>query len=211
MELRIEGFNDGDWIPERFAFGAPHAEQHMQFGGNRNPGLSWQGMPDGTASLVLLCYDDDVPARPDDVNQEGRTIAEDFERTRFYHWVMVDVAPDLKSIAEGSVCDGVTPGGKKNPPSPGQARQGLNDYTSFMGDDPEMGGRYFGYDGPCPPWNDERMHHYHFVLLATDLKHCPVEGEFGGADVEKALEGHVLDRAEVMGRYSLYPPLIKNR
>jgi len=49
------------------------------------------------------------------------------------------------------------------------------------------------------------------VLLATDLKHCPVEGEFGGADVEKALEGHVLDRAEVMGRYSLYPPLIKNR
>ena len=211
MELRIEGFKDGDWIPERFAFGAPHPEQHMQFGGNRNPGLEWRDVPEGTASLVLLCYDDDVPARADDVNQEDRTIPEDFERTRFYHWVMVDMAPDLKSIAEGAVCDGVTPKGKTNPPAPGNARQGLNDYTGFMAGDPELGGEYFGYDGPCPPWNDERMHHYQFVLFATDLDRCPVEGKFGGADVEKALDGHVLAKASVTGRYSLYPPLLKNR
>lgn len=209
MELKIDGLNDGDWMPERFAFAVPHAEQHMQFGANRNPGLEWRDAPEDTASFVLLCYDDDVPARPDDVNQEGRTIPEDFERTRFYHWVMVDIAPELKAIAEGSVCDGVTPGGKNNPPAPGSARQGINDYTGFMAGDPELGGTYKGYDGPCPPWNDERMHHYHFVLMATDLEKCPVDGDFGGAEVEKALAGHVLARAEVSGLFSLYPPLLK--
>lgn len=211
MELKIDGIIDGDWIPERFAFAIPDAEQHMQLGRNRNPGLEWRDAPEGTASFVLLCHDDDVPARPDDVNQEGRTIPEDFQRTRFYHWVMVDIARDLRSIAEASVSDGVTAGGKRNPPAPRNARQGLNDYTGFLAGDEEMGGEYYGYDGPCPPWNDERMHHYHFVLLATDLAHCPVEGSFGGADVEKALEGHVLARAEVTGRYSLYPPLIAKR
>ncbi len=211
MQLKIEGFSDGDWIPERFAFAAPHAEQHMQFAANRNPGLSWSDLPADTASLVVLCYDDDVPARADDVNQEDRTIPRDFERTRFYHWSLVDLSPEENGIAEGSVSDGVTQGGKRNPPAPGGARQGLNDYTAFMDGDPDLGGKYYGYDGPCPPWNDERMHRYHFVLYATDLDKLPVEGDFRGSDVEKALEGHVLAEAEVTGLYSLYPPLLKGR
>lgn len=209
MHLKIEGFSDGDWIPERFAFAAPHPDQHMQFAANRNPGLSWQDVPSETASLALLCYDDDVPARADDVNRADRTIAKDFERTRFYHWTLVDLAASLDHIAEGSVSDGVTPKGKRNPPAPGHARQGLNDYTGFMAGDAEMGGQYFGYDGPCPPWNDERMHHYHFVLYATDLKKCPVDGDFTGSEVEAALKDHMLATAEVMGRYSLYPPLLQ--
>jgi len=211
MQLQTDGFSDGDWLPQRLAFAAPHPEQHMQFADNLNPALGWRDLPGDTASLVLLCYDDDVPARPDDVNQEDRTIPRDFDRTRFYHWVMVDLSPELDHIAEGSVSNGVTRGGKRNPPAPGNARQGLNDYTQFMAGDPDLGGKYYGYDGPCPPWNDERMHHYHFVLYATDLDTCPVEGEFTGGDVEKALEGHVLAQAEVTGLYSLYPPLLKNR
>ena len=211
MELKMEGFANGDWIPERFAFAAPHSEQHMQFSANRNPGLSWSAVPAKTASLVLLCHDDDVPARADDVNRTDRTIAHDFERTRFYHWVLVDLDPDLGHITEGSVSDGVTRGGKHNPSAPGAARQGRNNYTDFMAGDTEMGGQYFGYDGPCPPWNDERMHHYHFVLHATDLKRCPVTAPFTGASVETAIRGHLLATVEVTGRYSLYPPLLENR
>lgn len=210
MQLEIEGFSDGDWIPEQFAFAAPHPEQHMHFAANRNPGLSWHDVPEKTASLVLLCYDDDVPARADDVNQPDRTIAKDFERTRFYHWTMVDLDADLDHIAEGSVSNGVTLKGKRNPPAPNHARQGLNDYTGFMAGNAEMGGRYFGYDGPCPPWNDERMHYYHFVLYATDLERCPVEGDFTGSEVEQAIKGHILSKAEVTGRYSLYPPLLQS-
>ena len=211
MKLKVEGLNDGDWIPQRFAFAAPDPRQHMRFADNRNPGLSWRDVPQGTASLVLLCYDDDVPARPDDVNREDRTIAENFERIRFYHWIMVDIAPGIKSVAEGSISDGVTPRGKRNPPAPGTARQGLNDYTGFMAGDAEMGGEYFGYDGPCPPWNDERMHHYHFVLHATDLKRCPVEDPFTGGAVEAAIKGHILATTAVTGRYSLYPPLLASQ
>ena len=68
-----------------------------------------------------------------------------------------------------------------------------------------MAGQYFGYDGPCPPWNDERLHHYHFVLYATDLARCPVEGAFTGQQVRTALAGHVLAEAKLTGTYSLNP------
>ena len=70
-----------------------------------------------------------------------------------------------------------------------------------------MGGQYFGYDGPCPPWNDSIVHHYHFVLYATDLRRCPVEGAFTGADVERALEGHVLSEVQITGTYTLNPDI----
>ena len=50
-----------------------------------------------------------------------------------------------------------------------------------------MEGQYFGYDGPCPPWNDSRVHHYQFRLLALDLPRCPVEGIFTGPQVLAAV------------------------
>ena len=70
---------------------------------------------------------------------------------------------------------------------------------------PPWKGQWFGYDGPCPPWNDELLHHYHFVLYATDLARCPVEGAFTGAQVEAAIKGHVLAEARLTGTYSLNP------
>jgi hypothetical protein len=97
--------------------------------------------------------------------------------------------------------------GRRNPPGPAGSRQGLNDYTLWFAGDADMDGKYYGYDGPCPPWNDERLHHYDFVLLATDLARCPVDGEFTGPDVRKALEGHVLAEAKLTGTYSLNPSL----
>ena len=95
--------------------------------------------------------------------------------------------------------------GKQSPAGPAGARQGINDYTLWFGGDAAMGGQYFGYDGPCPPWNDELLHHYHFVLLATDLARCPVDGAFTGAQVRAAVEGHVLAEARLTGTYSLNP------
>ena len=32
-----------------------------------------------------------------------------------------------------------------------------------------MFGDYYGYDGPCPPWNDELVHRYVFTLYALDV------------------------------------------
>lgn len=205
MQLEVEGITDQQPIPERFAFGVKDAEAHVALGANRNPAVRWSGLPDGTRSLVLICVDVDVPTRPDDVNQEGRTVPADLPRANFYHWVMVDIAASCRGIAEAECSDGVTARGKTAPAGPAGSRQGRNDYTGWFEGDPDMAGVYLGYDGPCPPWNDSIPHHYHFVLYATDLERCPVEDGFQGADVEAAIEGHVLERVSVTGVYTLNP------
>jgi Raf kinase inhibitor-like YbhB/YbcL family protein len=205
MKLIVEGFEDGGAIPEKFAFGAPDPDDHVRLSDNLNPGIRWEDVPDGTKTLALICVDSDVPTDPEDVNQEGRTVPASLLRARFYHWVIVDLPPGLKGITEGECSRGVTARGKQSPYGPEGSRQGRNDYTLWFEGDPDMGGIYLGYDGPCPPWNDSIPHHYHFVLYATDLERCPVEGAFTALDVETVLAGHVLARAEVTGVYSLNP------
>ena len=177
----------------------------MKLGPNHNPALNWSDVPAGARSLVLLCIDVDVPTSLENFNKEGRSIAADLPRTDSSHWVMVDIPPTDGGVGEGECSDGIVAGGKKNPPGPPGSRQGINDYTNFMASDPDMRGDYYGYEGPCPPWNDERVHHYHFRLYATDLERCPVEGRFTAADVQAAIAGHVLAQAELVGTYSLNP------
>jgi phosphatidylethanolamine-binding protein (PEBP) family uncharacterized protein len=72
-----------------------------------------------------------------------------------------------------------------------------------------MSGDYFGYDGPCPPWNDSIVHHYVFTLYALDVDRVPVEGKFTGTDALKAIDGHTLAKASVTGTYTLNPRLAK--
>jgi Raf kinase inhibitor-like YbhB/YbcL family protein len=205
MKLYVEGIDDGRPIPEKFAFGVQDPEQHVRLGENLNPAIRWTDLPAGTKSLVLICVDTDVPTKPDDVNQEGRTVPASLPRGRFYHWLMVDLPPELDGIAEGECSRGVTARGKQSPEGPEGSRQGRNDYTAWFEGDKDMSGIYLGYDGPCPPWNDSIPHHYHFVLYATDLERCPVEGAFAPEDVETALVGHTLAEAKVTGIYSLNP------
>jgi Raf kinase inhibitor-like YbhB/YbcL family protein len=192
-------------IPEDFAFGAPDAATHVRLSGNRNPHLRWTGVPSTARSLVLICVDTDVPTRPDDVNQEGRVVPADLPRTDFFHWVMVDIPPTVTEIKAGSCSDGVVPHGKQAPPGPAGSRQGINDYTSWFAGDPGMSGKWFGYDGPCPPWNDSLLHHYHFILCATDLPRCPVDGDFTGQQVRQAIANHILAEAKLTGTYALNP------
>ena len=205
MNLTSESFENDGRIPDRCAFGVADPDEHMKLGANRNPQLSWEGIPDGTRSLVLMCVDVDVPSSADDINQEGKTIAAELPRVDFTHWVMIDIKPEDGSVDEGMCSEGVTPGGKIAPVGPDGSRQGINDYTNFLAGDPDMGGQYLGYDGPCPPWNDERLHHYHFILFATDLPDCPVPDSFTGDDVKRALESHVLAESRLVGTYSLNP------
>ena len=68
-----------------------------------------------------------------------------------------------------------------------------------------MGGDYGGYDGPCPPWNDSIMHHYHFTVYALDIASLNLEGSFTGAEALEAMEGHVLAKESHIGTYSLNP------
>lgn len=205
MQLTSDCLADNAVIPQRCAFGIIDPASHVRLSDNRNPSLAWRDVPDGTKTFVLLCLDPDVPSRPDDVNQEGRTVPADLPRVDFSHWVMVDIPANVREIAEGACSDSISAGGKTDPKGPSGSRQGRNDYTAWFEGDPDMAGIYLGYDGPCPPWNDSIVHRYQFTVYATDLERCPVEGAFSAQDVLNAIEGHILDQATLTGRYSLNP------
>lgn len=205
MELSTSAFANLGAIPAEFAFCAMDAVAHATLSANRNPDFRWTGLPAGTKSLTLVCHDPDVPSRGDDVNQEGRTVPASLARVDFFHWVLVDLPPDTPAIARGEFSDGVTARGKPGPHALRDARQGTNDYTGWFAGDKDMAGNYFGYDGPCPPWNDEIPHCYIFTLYALDVPRLATTGVFTGADVRAAMAGHVLGTASVTGRYTLNP------
>ncbi len=217
MRLWSDSLTDGGVIVPRCAFGVIDPLTHIALSANRNPHLAWDDVPAGTQSLALFCIDIDAPAVGTDVNQVGRTVAEALPRTEFFHWTLVDIPAALKSITEGMFSDMVTPGGKPGPQVPfaikngteHQLRQGLNDYTGWFATDPDMAGQYFGYDGPCPPWNDLRVHRYLFRLYALDVAQLPIDGDFTGLEARQAIHGHILDEAQVLGIYSLHPDVAK--
>jgi len=208
MKLTSTSFRHNERIPGRCAFGIPDGTGHMKLGENRSPQLSWSGIPQGAKSLVLTCIDVDVPSSLENFNKDGKVISRKLPRVEFVHWVMVDIPAGDGGVAEGECSSGITARGKRSPPGPVGSRQGLNDYTGFMASDPEMEGDYFGWEGPCSPWNDELEHRYHFTLYATDLAKCPVSGRFTAAEVLKAIEGHVLDKATLTGTYTLNPDML---
>ena len=205
MKLQSSSFADGGVIPVEHAFCAPDPKSHVTLSKNRNPHLAWSEVPMGTKSLAIVCHDPDVPSRGDDVNQEGRIVSRTLPRVDFFHWVLVDLPAAVVGVTAGEFSSSVTARGKPGPRAPHGARQGINDYTGWFASDPEMAGDYYGYDGPCPPWNDELPHRYVFTVFALDVAKLPVEGRFGGADVRKAVKGHVLAEAAITGRYTLNP------
>jgi Raf kinase inhibitor-like YbhB/YbcL family protein len=207
MRLWSDSFADGSRIPGEYAFAVIDPAQHVRLSANRNPHLAWTEAPTGTRSFAVICHDLDVPSRPDDVNQEGREIPGSLPRVDFFHWVLVDVPASVSAIDAGAYSREVTPRGKGGPAAPNGTRQGVNDYTAWFSGDHDMEGDYYGYDGPCPPWNDSVVHHYVFTVHALDLERVPLDGRFTGAEVRKAIEGHVLASASITGTYTLNPRL----
>jgi phosphatidylethanolamine-binding protein (PEBP) family uncharacterized protein len=205
MRIWSTSFPAEQAIPERYALGKPHPTQHAQASDNVSPHLAWSELPPGTASLVLICHDRDAPSRRDDANKEGRVVPADLPRVDFFHLVMVDLPATPGSFAEGELSRGVIPHGKPGPAGPRGTRIGVNDYTGWFKGDPAMEGQYFGYDGPWPPWNDTRIHHYIFNLYALDVPRTAVDGVFTGAQVRHAITGHVLAEATYAGTYTINP------
>lgn len=208
MKLDSDSFKDGQPIPADFAFGQPAPDGPFMPAGNRNPHLAWSQAPAGTRSFVITCIDDDVPTVPETVNRDDCSVPADQPRGRFVHWLLADVPATINELAAGSCSQGITARGKGTPAGPAGSRQGVNDYTGWFANDPDMAGDYLGYDGPCPPWNDERIHHYTFRLHALDVER--LEGlpeRFTLADLDAAMAGHVLAQAELTGTYTMNPDL----
>jgi hypothetical protein len=202
MKLWSDAFAHGTPIPAEFAFGKPDATEPMALSSNRSPPLAWSGVPAGAKSLVLLCHDPDVPTKPDDVNQQGRRVPADLPRFSFFHWVLVDLPASLSSLPAGQGSEGIQAGGKPGPAAR-TGRHGINDYSLWFANDAQMKGDYYGYDGPCPPWNDTIVHHYWFTLYALDVDRLAVGDKASGHDVLQAMKGHILAEAATMGTYSL--------
>lgn len=93
------------------------------------------------------------------------------------HWVVYGLSSDTSHLPEG------VPRGES---VEGGARQGRNDF------------RRIGYDGPCPPRGP--AHRYLFKLYAVDIDLTLGAGATKG-QVVKAMQGHVLAEAALMGRY----------
>lgn len=202
MRLRSDSIQPGQPIAATYAMG-----QADGFAGNRNPHLAWDAVPAGTASFALLCIDPDVPTVAEMVGRDDVQIPVEQPRTNFVHWAAVDLPADLREIAEGSASDGVVAKGKRQPPGLPGARQGLNSYTDWFAGDAQMGGDYYGYDGPYPPANDLRVHRYFFRLFALDVATLDLPARFTAADALRAMQGHVLGEASLYGTYTLNPSL----
>ena len=96
-------------------------------------------------------------------------------RMTWVHWVLYDLPPDSAGLP-AAVAPAALPRG---------ARQGRNDWKRT------------GYGGPCPPIG---RHRYFFKLYALDAVLGDLREPAKG-DVERAIEGHVLARAELVGTY----------
>lgn len=92
------------------------------------------------------------------------------------HWVVYDLPPDTTSLPEGASGSSLPKG----------AREGLNDWKKP------------GYGGPQPPIG---RHRYFHKLYALDTK-LPDLGTPTRAQLEKAMQGHVLAEAEIVGTFA---------
>ncbi|RKP46390.1 YbhB/YbcL family Raf kinase inhibitor-like protein [Trinickia fusca] len=208
MQLTSQSFQNGQTIPGEFAFAVPDATSRVALSSNRNPHLAWSDVPEGAQSFVVVCHDPDVPSRGDDVNQVGREVPATLPRVDFFHWLLLDIPANTSEIPAGSHSNGVMPRGKSGPVAPGGLRHAMNDYTGWFASDEQMKGDYYGYDGPCPPWNDALVHRYVFTVYALATPTLEVTGPLSGANVRAALESaQVLGQACLTGRYSLNPAI----
>lgn len=189
-------------IPAEYAFCVEDGKGKAKLGANKSPEISWSGAPSGTQSFVLLAVDPVVPSKADHVNKEGVSVSKDLPRVDFYHWVLVDIPKEITQLPTGAESAQVVAKGK---PAGAQKHgiRGLNNYTDWFASNKDMSGNYAGYDGPCPPWNDELIHAYHFKVFALDIPSLKLTGDFKGPEVMKAMRGHILASGESVGLYKL--------
>jgi Raf kinase inhibitor-like YbhB/YbcL family protein len=96
-------------------------------------------------------------------------------RMTWVHWVLYNLPPSAAALAEA-----VKPGDLPRP-----TREGTNDWKRT------------GYGGPCPPIG---RHRYFHKLYALDVE-LPDLGNPTKVELEEAMEGHVLAKAELIGTY----------
>ena len=133
----------------------------------------------GTIPVRYTCDGADVspPLDWSGVLQEAKSLAlitddPDCPTGTWVHWVLFNLPASLNHLPEKAM--------------PGVGIQGKNDF------------RKLGYNGPCPPKG--KPHRYYFKLYALDtMLNLPAGAT--KAEVEKAMQGHILTQGQLMGKY----------
>ena len=205
LKVHVDSFKNGAMMPNKFSFCAPAAQGHTTGGANINPSISWSKGPRGTKSYAVILYDTDSPAEQrEKMNKEGETLTAAVPRRNFFHWILVDIPANVTSIKEGADSNARVVHGKAATPSAAGVK-GLNDYTKATAANDAMKGQYYGYDGPCPPWNDENVHHYHFSVYALSVASLGLPKDFDGAAAQDAMKGKILAQGEELGLFTQNP------
>jgi len=203
MKVLSKDIVNGERLPDYLGFCVCH-EGEIRFGDNKSPHLVWSDFPNETECFAIVCSDQDAPIAAEDINVEGRVIPADLRRVVFYHWVIFNIPKEITEIFCGQFSSGVTPRGKgEQECMVNGAVQCMNNYTDWFAGDPQMDGDYFGYDGPCPPWNDELIHRYEFTVYALSKKIAYSPGYFRAGDVVKSITENSIDSSMLSGVYTL--------
>lgn len=144
-DIRVSSpaFEGNSFIPRRYTCD----------GADVNPPIALADIPAAAKSMALIVDDPDAPVGT------------------WVHWVLWNIPPATREIAENSAPEG--------------AVQGKNDW------------RRNNYGGPCPP---SGAHRYFFKLYALDAVLSISPGSTK-ADLERAMKGHLLAHGELVGLY----------
>jgi Raf kinase inhibitor-like YbhB/YbcL family protein len=96
-------------------------------------------------------------------------------RMTWVHWLLYNIPTDATGLPEAVAAQALPEG----------TRQGLNDWNRS------------GYGGPCPPIG---RHRYFHKLYALDVE-LPDLATPTKVQLERAMQGHVIDQAELIGTY----------
>jgi hypothetical protein len=143
--------------------GAPLKDDQVAALGNTSPQLSWSDVPEGTQSFTVTCFDPDAPTP-----------------SGFWHWVLVDLPADVRSLDTGIGAEGSS--------LPGNAFMCRND------------GGPKAFMGAAPPAGDQ-VHRYYFVVHAVREPSLGVDSEMSAAVVSFNLAFKTLGRAILHGTY----------
>jgi Raf kinase inhibitor-like YbhB/YbcL family protein len=92
------------------------------------------------------------------------------------HWVIFDIPENVNSLPE---------------------KVSRQEEIAGLGKNGKNTSQHFGYDGPCPP---SGIHRYYFKLYALDTM-LNLNAGLSKEDLLKAIKGHILAEAQLMGRY----------
>jgi len=138
----------------------------------------------GRIPARYTCDGEDIspPLRWEGIPRDAKSIAlicddPDAPMGTWVHWVIFNIPPQTQELPEKVPSEPTLDNG---------AIHGINDF------------RNYGYGGPCPPGG---THRYFFKVYALDTT-LNLKPGASKAQVLDAMEGHVLAKGELMGKYS---------